>query len=50
LDKNNRDGPKHKIIAGDAIQYLEDCQVTKSFFTFYNFEALTLLSFNVIYI
>jgi hypothetical protein len=28
LDKNNRDGPKHKIIAGDAIQYLEDCQVT----------------------
>jgi hypothetical protein len=27
LDKKNWEGPKHKIIAGDAIQYLKDCQV-----------------------
>ncbi len=27
LDKKNWDGPRHKIIAGDAIQYLKDCQV-----------------------
>jgi len=27
LKRENWDGPNHKVIAGDAIKYLEECQV-----------------------
>lgn len=34
LDKKNWEGPRHKIIAGDAIQYLKDCQASEKKFDY----------------
>ena len=30
LDRDNREGPRHKLIVGDAVQFLKDCIVSWS--------------------